>query len=242
MNGSWQGINYLPAFVAGLASFLSTGAVILIAANVALVIAFSIVSDIMSNYDFKHVKLTDYPKTVIFLFWSAFFGVFWVRGSGTALPAIIMAMFQHLIQGLGALAIALTGFFIMGWPKRSGVEPLSRLLKSKSWWPWPVILLAGAGLGAGWGPNPGPHLGAILIFIGIKADVLSGMMLLAVYSLGLAAPLVATGVAFENLFRFYWPNSVSDGLFRVVFGALITAFGIGIFFDLPGRLMAGNVW
>jgi cytochrome c-type biogenesis protein len=100
--------------------------------------------------------------------------------------------------------------------------------------------LVGMAFGAGWTPCIGPVLGAILGLAATSADLSRGMLLLAVYSAGLAVPFLIAAVAVERFldwfqrFRRYlpWVMRVSGALLVLVGALLLT----GEFTRLAGWL------
>ena len=62
-------------------------------------------------------------------------------------------------------------------------------------------LAVGAAFGAGWTPCIGPVLGAIMTMAASQEHVGTGMLLLFVYSLGLAVPFMLAAVALESFLQ-----------------------------------------
>jgi cytochrome c-type biogenesis protein len=102
--------------------------------------------------------------------------------------------------------------------------------------------LVGMAFGAGWTPCIGPVLGAILGLAATSADLSRGMLLLAVYSAGLAVPFLVAAVAVERFldwfqrFRKYlpWVMRISGALLVLVGVLLLT----GEFTRLAGWLQS----
>ena len=61
-------------------------------------------------------------------------------------------------------------------------------------------VLVGIAFAFGWTPCIGPILGGILVVAGSKETVSEGVMLLAVYSLGLGIPFLLTSLAIDRFF------------------------------------------
>ncbi len=89
-------------------------------------------------------------------------------------------------------------------------------------------MLLGAAFAFGWTPCVGPILGAILTIAGASAELGRGVLLLSVYSLGLAIPFLIAAAATEAFLRFsrsfrrhlVWVERLS-GLLLVAVGLLI---------------------
>ena len=63
-------------------------------------------------------------------------------------------------------------------------------------------LLVGAAFGFGWTPCIGPILGSILTLASIEANLSKSIVLLSVYSLGLAIPFIISGILIDKFLFF----------------------------------------
>jgi cytochrome c-type biogenesis protein len=152
----------------------------------------------------------------------------------TALGAAASGLGQALIshqRGLdiaaGALVVVLgvvllaAGMSWIGWRERRFHPLPSRL----GVWAPPVMGMAFA---FGWTPCIGPVLGGVLGLAATRSTLVSGLVLLVAYSLGLGVPFFATGLAFGRLTRLLapvrrrlWVINAVAGVALVVFGALL---------------------
>jgi cytochrome c-type biogenesis protein len=80
----------------------------------------------------------------------------------------------------------------------------------------------------GWTPCIGPILSLILVMAGSQDTVLKGILLLAVYSAGLAVPFLLTAIGVNKFLAFYsrfrrhlHTVEVISGVLLIIFGALI---------------------
>ena len=102
--------------------------------------------------------------------------------------------------------------------------------------------LVGMAFGAGWTPCIGPVLGGILSLAATTESVSRGMLLLAVYSAGLAVPFLIAAIAVESFLDWFqrfrrflpWVMRVSGALLIVV-GLLMVS---GQFTRLAGWLQS----
>jgi cytochrome c-type biogenesis protein len=93
---------------------------------------------------------------------------------------------------------------------------------------------------AGWTPCIGPVLGGILSLAATSTDVERGMLLLAVYSAGLALPFLVAALAVDSFLRWFarfrpllpWVMRISGGMLVLVGLLLMT----GEFTRLAGWL------
>ena len=91
--------------------------------------------------------------------------------------------------------------------------------------------VVGSSFSAGWSPCIGPTLGAVLTLSAASASVWQGVVLLAVYSAGLAVPFLAMGLAFNALKPAYIWLKRYMGVVNYVSGALLIIVGILVFTD-----------
>ncbi len=103
-------------------------------------------------------------------------------------------------------------------------------------------LLLGMAFSAGWTPCIGPILASVLMMASTQATVLQGIILLAVYSAGLAVPFLAAALVLSRM-----PNQLRrlyPYLPRIKFvsGLLLVAVGLLIYFNLLASLSRYFVW
>lgn len=89
-------------------------------------------------------------------------------------------------------------------------------------------VLVGVAFAFGWTPCIGPILAAILAVAAAQETVGQGVQLLAVYSLGLGIPFIATSLAINQFFaafakirRYYHAVEIASGALLVAIGVLI---------------------
>jgi len=96
--------------------------------------------------------------------------------------------------------------------------------------------IMGMAFAFGWTPCIGPILSVVLATASTSETLGRGILLLAVYSLGLGVPFVAAGVAFGRLaFVFGWVKRHFRAI-NLVAGALLVAFGLLLFTNNLSRL------
>ena len=89
-------------------------------------------------------------------------------------------------------------------------------------------VLVGAAFGFGWTPCIGPVLGSILTLAAVESSIGKGILLLSLYSLGLAIPFILSGYGISKFLAFsknFRKNikivSVSGGVILLITGILI---------------------
>lgn len=102
--------------------------------------------------------------------------------------------------------------------------------------PWSGLLL-GASLGLVWIPCVGPMLSSVLAMVATRGSLAAGVLLLFVYSLGFAVPMLAVGYGSQALRQRVRAVAAHPVAVRWVSGLLLVAFGVLIL--RKGMLFAG---
>jgi cytochrome c-type biogenesis protein len=176
------------------------------------------------------------------LFVVGFSLVFVLLGASATALGGALKHYQIWLQRAGGVLIILFGLVCLGVIRVGWMERERRLqLRDK-----PVgflgSALVGMAFGFGWTPCIGPVLGAILGLAATSTDVTRGMLLLGVYSAGLALPFLAAAYALDAFlhwfqrFRKYLPWVMrTSGAMLVFVGLLLVS---GEFTRLAGWLQA----
>jgi cytochrome c-type biogenesis protein len=159
--------------------------------------------------------------------------------SATALGSALK-YYQVWIARIGGILVIVFGVLCLGLVRVGFLEQDRRLqLQNK-----PVGYLGsavvGITFGAGWTPCIGPVLGAILSLAATTDSVSRGMLLLGVYSAGLAVPFLLAAIAVESFLDWFqrfrrflpWVMRVS-GVLLILVGLLMAT---GQFTRLAGWL------
>lgn len=219
------------AFAAGLLSFLSPCVLPLVPSYIGFLTGMTLPE--MSGR--RRVALLH-----ALCFVAGFSLIFILLGASATALGRALNHYQVWLQRVGGVLIIAFGLVCLGVVKLDLLNQERRLhLEQK-----PVGFLGsglvGMAFGAGWTPCIGPVLGAILGLAATSSDVTRGMLLLAVYSAGLAVPFLVAAVAVESFldwfqrFRRYlpWVMRVS-GVLLVFVGILMVS---GEFTRLAGWL------
>jgi len=164
---------------------------------------------------------------------------------GGILVALGVAAMAHgrgpLFAGLGAVhffSLSIIGFFgpiLARW--------LNQDVRLRNTDTKPGILsgfLLGFAFAFGWTPCIGPILSAVLVLAAASNTVARGILLLAVYSAGLAVPFLLTALGLGTFMRFYKNFRRYLHAVELFSGALLLFIGFLIFFNkltwLSGKL------
>ena len=214
----------IAAFFAGLVSFLSPCVLPLVPGYVSLISGVGV--EELQAQDSSQRRRVVLLSSLMFVL--GFSVVFIALGAvATTLGSLVREYFPWLIRIAGIVIIVfglhLTGLVKIKWfyadkrlhnlnPKRSALG----------------AFLVGFAFAFGWTPCIGPILTVILGFAAAEGTVLKGVLLLAVYSLGLAVPFLLTSLGVNHFLGFYQrfrahmqKVEVFAGVIMVILGAMI---------------------
>ncbi|MGE5575666.1 MAG: cytochrome c biogenesis CcdA family protein [Syntrophothermus sp.] len=168
--------------------------------------------------------------------------VFVLLGASASALGKLMLRNQVVLRQVSGVLIFAFGLHTAGWLKIPLLERERRLqFQTRGSGPLTSFAL-GVAFGAGWTPCIGPILGSILLFAGTTQTLAQGLLLLGMYSLGLAIPFLAValsldwmGRSLKKLRRWMPAISVASGVFLMVMGILV-------YFDLFKRLSGLYYW
>jgi len=220
----------IPAFIAGLLTFLAPCTFPLIPAYISFI---SGVSQDDLNDENKKAKIRRKVLVNGLMYVLGFSFVFILLGSIFGLVGSVFASYQVWITRIGGVLVIFFGLYMMGLWKLSFLKKLMKEKKLdvtsrlKPGTPTSSLLF-GAALGLGWTPCIGPILGSILILASAQGTVYQGILLLLIYSIGLAIPfmLVALGIGsaakrMKKLNKYLPIVSVIGGIFLVIVGIFL---------------------
>ena len=162
------------------------------------------------------------------LFVGTFSLLFVLLGLGATAVGSFLIDNQPTLNAIAGTAIVIMGvlFIASVFFTRLNREFRPHVLLERAGRGGPIV--AGAAFAIAWTPCVGPTLGAILGLASTQRGTAQGMMLLAIYSAGLAIPFLFSAIAFDaatRAFRFfkrhYAAIQVGSGAVLVVMGVLV---------------------
>jgi cytochrome c-type biogenesis protein len=215
----------LAAFVAGLVSFLSPCVLPLVPGYVSLISGVG-VEQLQSQE--THLLRKVMLNSASFIL--GFSLVFITLGAISTEVGQLLARYKSVLAQVAGVIIILFGLHLTGILRIKALYADKRLHGVKggsSMWGAFVI---GFAFAFGWTPCVGPILAVILGFAAAQNSVTKGILLLAVYSLGLAVPFLLTSLGIERFLKFYsrfrahmHVLEVASGALLIVLGALLVA-------------------
>jgi cytochrome c-type biogenesis protein len=124
------------------------------------------------------------------LFMVGFVALFVVSGATASLLGSRVREALPAFEAAGAIAVGLVGLALLG------IRSVTRSWPARSRSLWPAVLaiaavFAGAGFAAAWTPCIGPVLAEILLYGSFPETLVEGVVLLSLFSVGLATPFLA---------------------------------------------------
>ncbi len=218
----------IAAFFAGLVSFLSPCVLPLVPGYVSLISGVG-VQELRSqeSQSLRKVML----NSVGFIL--GFSIVFIALGAISTGVGQLLAQYKSTLARLAGVVIVIFGFHLTGILRINALYADKRLHNVKGGSTIVGAFLVGFAFAFGWTPCVGPILAVILGFAAAQDSVLAGIVLLAVYSMGLAIPFLLTALGIERFLKFYSRFRAHMHAVEVASGALLIALGVLLVF---GRL------
>src|SRR5436190_7892496 len=208
----------LAAFVAGLVSFLSPCVLPLVPGYVSLISGVGV-------EELKGQEASLFRKVMLnsLAFILGFSIVFITLGAISTEIGQLAAQYKSMLARIAGVVIILFGLHLTGIFRIKALYADKRLHNVKGGsTAWGAFVI-GFAFAFGWTPCVGPILAVILGFAAAQDSITKGILLLTIYSLGLAVPFLLTSLGIERFLNFY-------GRFRRHMHALEIASG--------GRLVA----
>lgn len=185
------------AFAAGLLSFLSPCVLPLIPTYAGIVTGMSL-SELGSSSPEARRRARRATMTNGLLFVAGFSLVFIALGASATLLGGLLMDYRVWIARVGGVILAILGLHLLGVLKLPFADRTVRLDLAERPAGRVGTLLIGIAFGAGWTPCIGPALAGILTLSATTASLGEGVVLLAVYSLGLAIPFLVATAALDR--------------------------------------------
>jgi len=223
----------LAAFLAGILSFLSPCVLPLVPGYVSLISGAS-VEDLQSPE--RRMLRTVMLHSVTFVL--GFSVVFIALGAVATGIGQVVNEYHSLLSKIAGIIVIMFGLHLTGIWKIKALYADKRLHDVKGGSSAVGSFAIGFAFAFGWTPCIGPILATILVLAGAQQTVLKGIVLLAVYSLGLAVPFLLTSLGVDRFLSFYGRFRRHLHTVEVISGVLLIAVGVLIFLNNL-RLLSG---
>ena len=219
-------VSYQAALIAGLLSFFSPCILPLIPAYFTFITGLSL--DELTD-DTGKIRQKVILATLAYV--CGFSTVFILLGASASFMGGIIARYSWIIRYLGGGIILVFGCHLLGLINIRGLNFERRIHLNEK--PMHVMgtFVIGMAFGAGWSPCIGPMLGSILIVAGSQETVMQGIVLLSIYSAGLALPFLLISFFINRIIGIMRRATKVLGYVNKVAGILLIIMGILLITD-----------
>jgi len=218
-------MNTLPlpiaAFLAGLVSFLSPCVLPLVPGYVSLISGVGV--EQLKTQESQLLRKAMLNSVAFILGFSV---VFITLGAVATEVSQMLARYRSLLAQVAGVVIVLFGLHLTGVFKIKALYTDARLHSVKGGsTAWGAFVI-GFAFAFGWTPCVGPVLTVILTFAAAQDSITKGVVLLAIYSMGLAVPFLLTALGVERFLKFYSRFRAHMHAIEVASGVLLIALGV----------------
>jgi len=220
----------IAAFVAGLISFLSPCVLPLVPGYVSLISgtgAAALEGGGVGASGRPELRRAVLLNSIMFIL--GFSIVFVALGALATGVAQMAGRYRSYLLYFAGVVIIIFGLHLTGLLRINALYADKRMHDVKGGSTPIGAFLVGFAFAFGWSPCIGPILGAILTLAASQQTLVRGMLLLAVYSLGLAVPFLLTSWGINQFLRFYSRFRRYLHAVEVASGVLLIAIGVLVF-------------
>jgi cytochrome c-type biogenesis protein len=217
------------AFAAGLLSVLSPCVLPLMPAYLSLISGIT-VEEMREGSDDAQMRRR--VMRGCFGFVAGFSAVFVLLGVGAVAAGHVVRTWQVDVFGVEIGVSQIAGLVIIAFGLHmTGLVPIRSLYRDTRFQfqinhhSFASSLLIGAGFALGWSPCIGPILATILTLAGSKETATQGVVLLLVYSGGLAVPFLIAGWSIEHFFEAFQRIKHHFRKFEIASGLVLMGVG-----------------
>ena len=217
-----QTVSFPAAFLAGFLSFLSPCVLPLIPAYFTFITGFSL-EELTEKSD-KAIRNRVILSTVFYVL--GFSSVFILMGASASFLGGVIATYKDFVRIAGGILIIILGVHLTGIVRIPVLDYEKKIHLKKKPLHFLGTFVIGMAFGAGWSPCIGPLLGSILIIAGSQETVWQGIVLLSIYSAGLAIPFIIISIFVNMLLGFVKKASKIMKFLNPAAGILLILVGL----------------
>lgn len=228
-----QQVSYIGAFVAGLLSFLSPCVFPLIPSYVTYITGISF-ADLQAEHPSHIIRQKSILHSLCFI--CGFTVVFVLLGASATFIGSYLQEHAAFIRKAGGVLLVLLGIHVTGLvPFRFLLGEKRVSIKHKPAG-YAGSFLVGIVFAAGWTPCIGPILAAILAVAATEEQVLQGVILLLLYSMGLGVPFFLSAFAMHRFLLVFNRFKKYIHIFEIITGMFLVVIGVLIYTNWLSRL------
>src|SRR5580700_4732367 len=208
-------------FFAGLVSFLSPCVLPLVPGYVSMISGVGV-----EELKAPQAQLMRRVMVNSVAFILGFSVVFIALGAAATELGQVLGIYKHTLARVAGVVIILFGLHLTGIFKIKALYTDARLHSVKGSSTPLGAFVIGFAFAFGWTPCLGPILSAILALAEEQNTLAKGVLLLAVYSMGLAVPFLLTSLLMERFLKFYSRFRSHMHALEIASGGLLIALGV----------------
>jgi cytochrome c-type biogenesis protein len=220
-----QEISGMIAFSAGLLSFASPCVLPLVPSYITYItgVSFKELTDVEARSKLRWATISH-----SFCFIIGFSLVFVLMGASATYLGQVLVQYQYWIMKGGGVLVILLGIHFTGIINIPFLHIEKRFEMRKRPLGYVGSFVVGVVFAAGWTPCIGPILSTILIYASTSKSVVTGILLLTYYSVGLGIPFFLSSLAFNSFLSAFDKIRRYMRIINIVSGLFL--IGIGILF------------
>ncbi len=211
----------IAAFLAGIISFLSPCVLPLVPGYVSLISGVGVDELKASQGQLMRRVMVNSIGFIL-----GFSIVFITLGAVSTGVGQALGVYKHMLARVAGVVIIIFGLHLTGIFKIKALYTDARMHSVKGGSTPMGAFVIGFAFAFGWTPCLGPILAAILTIASEQDTVGKGILLLTVYSLGLAVPFLLTSLGIERFLKFYSRFRSHMHALEVASGGLLIALGV----------------
>jgi cytochrome c-type biogenesis protein len=222
-----ENVSLIAAFGAGFLSFISPCVLPLIPGYLSFVSGVSLeeMRDDAAVAARRRVVITSLAFVVGFSL------VFVALGASASAIGKFLFRNSNILGKIAGILVIIFGLHTMGVFRIPFLETDKRLQAGSKPKSLMGAVMVGMAFGFGWTPCIGPILSGILVLAGSQETVWQGVVLLAVYSMGLGIPFLLTSLAINKFFAASGRIRRHYHKIEIASGALLVGIGVLLFTD-----------
>jgi cytochrome c-type biogenesis protein len=228
-------IGIIAAFIAGIVSFLSPCVLPLVPGYVSFIAGHTLEEVKQQRKFYQKVQILN----ASFLFVAGFSIVFISLGAGASSIGSFLRQYMYEANYLAGGVIIVFGLFMTGLIRTSWLNQEFRFNLDMPGGKLVSAFVLGMAFAFGWTPCIGPILGAILTLSATTANVETGIILLSVYSLGLAIPFLLVALFTKTFLENSKLLKKHGRLLQIFSGGILMLVGVGM---ITGYLSYAGTW
>jgi len=209
---------YFLSFLAGIISFLSPCVLPLIPGYISFINGTTLegLEDKKKNFIFRETLLFSVGFSIVFI----------SLGATATMFGSLMLEYSRIFTFIVGIIII---FFSLNMIGLLQFRLLNKELKyhfhNQITKPY-MSLLVGIGFGFGWSPCIGPILGSVLALASLETTLMKGIILLSIYSIGLAIPFILSGLFITKFLVFSKKTKIHIVKIQKISGYILLVTGV----------------